>query len=42
MAFRIAMAHLNEFPDYYYALKKMESRLEKHWAGKTKPPLFAD
>jgi hypothetical protein len=40
MAFRIALDHLKEYPDYYYALKKMEAALKKHWKGKTKPSVF--
>jgi len=29
---RIAWAHLNEFPDYYTRLEKMESEAERYWA----------
>lgn len=28
---KIALAHLNEFPDYYTRLKKMEDEAEKFW-----------
>ena len=28
---KIALAHLNEFPDYYIRLTKMEEEAEKHW-----------
>jgi len=28
---KIALAHLNEFPDYYDRLEKMEKAAEKHW-----------
>ena len=28
---RIALAHLNEFPDYYTRLEKMEVEAEKYW-----------
>ena len=31
---KIALAHLNEFPDYYDRLGKMEQEAEKHWEGK--------
>lgn len=31
---KIALAHLNEFPDYYTRLKKLEKEAEKHWAKK--------
>ncbi len=29
---RIARAHLNEFPDYYTRLEKMESEAERYWS----------
>ena len=28
---KIALAHLNEFPDYYTRLLVMENEAEKHW-----------
>ncbi len=28
---KIALAHLNEFPDYYDRLEKMEAEAEKDW-----------
>ena len=28
---KIALAHLNEFPDYYVRLKKMEDEAEEYW-----------
>ncbi len=28
---KIALAHLNEFPDYYTRLKKMETQAKKYW-----------
>ena len=31
---KIALAHLNEFPDYYTRLKKMEEEAEAYWEGK--------
>ncbi len=31
---KIALAHLNEFPDYYTRLYKMEEEGEKYWEGK--------
>ena len=31
---KIALAHLNEFPDYYSRLKKMEDEAEAFWEGK--------
>jgi queuine/archaeosine tRNA-ribosyltransferase len=37
---KIVIAHLNEFPDYYRYLKKMEIRREKFWKNKVKPSVF--
>ena len=31
---KIALAHLNEFPDYYDRLKKMEEEAETFWEQK--------
>lgn len=31
---KISLAHLNEFPDYYDRLKKMEEEAEKFWEEK--------
>ena len=31
---KIALAHLNEFPDYYTRLKKMEADAEAYWENK--------
>ncbi len=31
---KIARAHLNEFPDYYTRLAKMEAEAEAYWADK--------
>lgn len=31
---KIALAHLNEFPDYYTRLEKMEKEGEDHWEEK--------
>ncbi|MFH0923307.1 MAG: DUF5661 family protein [Candidatus Falkowbacteria bacterium] len=31
---KIALAHLNEFPDYYTRLEKMEKEGEAYWEGK--------
>ena len=31
---KIALAHLNEFADYYDRLDKMEEEAEAHWEGK--------
>jgi hypothetical protein len=28
---KIALAHLNEFPDYYTRLARMEDEAEEHW-----------
>jgi len=34
MTGKIALAHLNEFPDYYTRLDKMEAEGEAYWEGK--------
>jgi len=31
MTGKIALAHLNEFPDYYDRLEKMEEEADKYW-----------
>jgi hypothetical protein len=31
---KIALAHLNEFPDYYDRLEKMEEEAEEYWDKK--------
>lgn len=31
---KIALAHLNEFPDYYTRLKKMETEAEAYWENR--------
>ncbi|MDD5032451.1 MAG: hypothetical protein PHR36_05465 [Patescibacteria group bacterium] len=31
---KIALAHLNEFPDYYTRLEKLEKEAEAYWQGK--------
>ena len=33
---KIALAHLNEFPDYYKRLDKLESVADKFWKNKSK------
>lgn len=33
---KIALAHLNEFPDYYTRLEEMEGEAEKYWEEKNK------
>jgi hypothetical protein len=35
---KIALAHLNEFPDYYTRLAKMESEAEAYWATRQRKP----
>ena len=34
---KIARAHLNEFPDYYTRLAKMETEAEQYWASREPP-----
>jgi Protein of unknown function (DUF5661) len=36
MTGKIALAHLNEFPDYYTRLEKMEVAAEKYWDKRAK------
>jgi uncharacterized protein DUF5661 len=31
---KIARAHLNEFPDYYTRLAKMEAQAEEYWSSR--------
>jgi Protein of unknown function (DUF5661) len=31
---KIALAHLNEFPDYYTRLDRMEEEAKRDWAGR--------
>ena len=31
---KIALAHLNEFPDYYTRLARMEAEAEAYWEGR--------
>jgi len=33
---KIALAHLNEFPDYYTRLDKMEEEAEAYWENQNK------
>ena len=33
---KIALAHLNEFPDYYDRLEKLEKEAEEYWKDKDK------
>jgi hypothetical protein len=32
---KIALAHLNEFPDYYERLEKMEKEAREYWGSKS-------
>ena len=34
---KIALAHLNEFPDYYTRLEKLEKEAEAYWQNKKSP-----
>ncbi len=36
LAFRIALAHLNEFSNYYAYLERMEAKLDAYWSSRTK------
>ena len=35
---KIALAHLNEFPDYYARLARMEAEAEAYWEAADAPP----
>ena len=35
---KIARAHLNEFPDYYTRLAKMEAEAERYWTARGRDP----
>jgi hypothetical protein len=39
---KIAWAHLNEFPDYYTRLAKMEAEAERYWAEREGRPSRAE
>jgi Protein of unknown function (DUF5661) len=34
---KIARAHLNEFPDYYTRLERLEAEAERYWAQRGEP-----
>jgi hypothetical protein len=36
---KIALAHLNEFPDYYTRLLQMEKEADDYWAHVNRPPV---
>lgn len=36
LTFKIALAHLIEYPDYYKRLSKMEKKAERYWKNKDK------
>ncbi len=36
---KIALAHLNEFPDYYVRLERMEEEAKRDWARQTRDSL---
>ena len=38
MTSKIALAHLNEFPDYYSRLAKMEAEAEDYWSKQALRP----
>lgn len=40
LAFRIALKHLEEFPDYYHRLQKMVDSADKYWLKKEKPSIY--
>ncbi len=40
LTFRIALAHLTEYPNYYEYLEKAEDKLKKYWLHKKKPSIY--
>lgn len=40
MTAKIVIAHLQEYPDYYKRLKKMEEKADKFWMNKAKKSIF--
>jgi predicted phosphoribosyltransferase len=39
---KIALAHIEEFPDYYDRLLRLEAQAEKYWRGRHKPHIWLD
>jgi hypothetical protein len=37
---KITAAHLEEFPDYYIRLERMEKQADKFWSRRDKPSIF--
>lgn len=37
---KIALAHLDEYPDYYARLERMEKQAETYWLKRQKPRIF--
>jgi len=37
---KIALAHIQETPDYYKRLDRMEKKANKYWKNKNKPNIF--
>lgn len=37
---KIALAHMQEYPDYYLRLRKMELKAEKYWKSRVIPSVF--
>lgn len=37
---KIALAHIEEYPDYYKRLKKLEKEADQYWRNKTKPNIW--
>jgi hypothetical protein len=40
MTAKIAATHLEEFPDYYIRLERMEKQADKYWGRRDKPCIF--
>ncbi len=39
---KIALAHIEEFPDYYDRLLRLEAQAERYWRGRRKPSIWLD
>lgn len=37
---KIALAHLDEFPDYYDRLERLEKKAKEYWGRRAKPSIW--
>ena len=40
MTAKIALAHLDEYPDYYERLERMEIKAKHYWSSRRKPSIY--